>query len=209
MRTKSPIIIARMARYKHAVERLKMLGFSKVFSKYLGETVNATSVQIRKDFSIFGIKGSKRGGYNVDELLEQLTVTLGGKNENKIIVVGCGNLGTSLLNYRGFNQKHFDILATFDIDPAKINNDEKIPTLPLDQLENFIKKESIKTAIITVPEQEAQSIYDRLLKCGIRGIMNFAPIQLKSTGECVVNNVNLYVELESILYFVNNPENEE
>ncbi len=209
MGTKSSVIISRMARYKYALQRLKKLGFVKIFSDYLGETVNVTSVQVRKDFSLFGIKGNKRGGYNIDELLEQLNEVLGAETINDIIVVGTGNLGTALLNYRGFGKNNFIIRAAFDIDPAKFNEKETIPVYPMDQLEEYLAKTGIHTAILAVPEAAAQQIYDQLTNAGIKGILNFAPIQLKTNNKCMVNNVNLCVELESILYFVNHtPINE-
>ncbi|MBD3315414.1 MAG: redox-sensing transcriptional repressor Rex [Chitinivibrionales bacterium] len=196
-------VISRLSRYKNALNRFQSLGFVKIFSDYLAEAVGVTSSQVRKDFSLFGIHGNKRGGYQIDALLERLNEILGKNELQRVILVGAGNLGSALIKYKNFEKDGVKIVAAFDIDPAKHGDRDSIPVLPLDDMQRFIAEQGIKTAILAVPDVAAQPILDRLTSCGIKGVLNFAPIQLKAEGRCVVNHVNLELELENLIYFVN------
>lgn len=195
--------IIRLCRYKNALIRFRKLGFVKVFSDNLGDAVGVTPSQVRKDFSMFAISGHKRGGYRVGELLESIYRILGKDKLNKVIVVGAGNIGLALMKYRGFEKENIKIVASFDIDPAKTSEKNDIPVLPLSRLDDFIKKNGVKIGIIAVPDIAAQHVADLMISSGVRGILNFAPIQLRSKEDIVINNVNLGMELENIIYFVN------
>lgn len=196
-------VISRLSKYKHALQRFKSLGFEKIFSEYLAETVGCTSSLVRKDFSMFGITGNKRGGYNIDNLLEKLSCTLGKSAVQQVIIVGAGNLGRALLNYKGFELDGIKFTACFDIDPSKQNPSQKIPVLPMSELETFVKINQIEIAVIAVPDIVAQEVFDQLVQVGIKGVLNFAPTQLRTDKPCYINNINLEMELESIIYFVN------
>lgn len=195
--------IIRLSRYKNSLNRLRTLNFVRVFSDNLADAAGVTAAQVRKDFSLFGITGNRRGGYKVDELADQLNKILGKDQLHEFIMIGVGNLGRSLLHYPGFERSGINIAAGFDIDPAKYNRDGKPPVLPLDQLGEVIKTRDIKLAIIAVPDYAAQQVLELALSAGIKGILNFAPICLKAPGGCVVNNINLETELENLIYFVN------
>lgn len=195
--------VIRLSRYKNALYRLKSLGFIKVFSDNLADAVGVMPSQVRKDFSIFGISGNKRGGYQVDELIEQLNVILGKNVVQKVVIVGVGNIGTALMKYKGFEKEGIKIQAAFDIDPSKQNMHGEIPVLPLDELKAYIRDQKIRIGIIAVPDIAAQQAMDMLIQAGIRGVLNFAPISLRVPEDCVVNNVNLELELENVVYYVN------
>jgi redox-sensing transcriptional repressor len=195
--------IIRLSRYKNSLNRLRTLNFVRVFSDNLADAAGVTAAQVRKDFSLFGITGNRRGGYKVDELADQLNKILGKDQLHEFIMIGVGNLGRSLLHYPGFERSGINIAAGFDIDPAKYNRDGKPPVLPLDQLGEVIRTRDIKLAIIAVPDYAAQQVLELALSAGIKGILNFAPICLKAPGGCVVNNINLETELENLIYFVN------
>ncbi|KMQ50280.1 Redox-sensitive transcriptional regulator [Chitinispirillum alkaliphilum] len=195
--------ILRLSRYKNALHRFKSIGFVKIFSDYLADAVGVTSAQVRKDFSLFGISGNKRGGYHIDSLLEQLHEILGKNELQKVVIAGAGSLGSALIKYKNFEKEGIKLTAAFDIDPAKHNTKLSIPVYPLEKLHSFVQKNQIKIGIISVPEVAAQPTLDLMIKAGIRGILNFAPIQLKAPEDCVVNNVNLELELENLIYFVN------
>ncbi len=194
--------ILRFSRYKNALYRLQALGFVKVFSENLADAVGVTAALVRKDFSLFGITGNKKGGYQIDKLLERLNRILGKDRLEKVIVVGAGRLGSALMRYGGFEKEGIKIIAGFDIDPAKINRSLVVPVLPLKELKDFVKKEGIQIAVIAVPDIAAQGVADLLCSCGIKGILNFVPLQLKVKDGCIVNNVNLEIELENLIYFV-------
>lgn len=195
--------ILRLSRYKNSLYRFKSLGFFKIFSDYLADAVGVTSAQVRKDFSLFGISGNKRGGYQIDALLEKLNDILGKNELQKVIMAGAGNLGSALMKYKNFEKEGIKIVAAFDIDPAKHNAKMPVPVYPLDDLERYTKDNNIKIGIISVPDIAAQHTFDIMVKAGIKGVLNFAPIQLKAPEDCTVNNVNLELELENLIYFVN------
>lgn len=200
--------ILRLAKYKKALFRLKSLGFIKVFSENLADAIGVDSSQVRKDFSLFNITGSKKGGYLIDDLIEKLNTTLGKGEPEKVIIVGCGNIGSALMKYKGFQKDDIRIVAGFDSSSEKINKDSKIPIFPIEELDAFIKENKIKTGILATPDLVAQQIVDNMIKSGIKGILNFAPIHLRVPENIVVSNVNLEVELETVIYYVNELEKE-
>jgi redox-sensing transcriptional repressor len=195
--------IIRLSRYKNALYRLQALGFVKVFSDNLADAVGVTASQVRKDFSIFDICGNKKGGYQIESLLEKLNSILGKDQLQKVIVVGGGHIGSALMRYRGFEKEGIKIIAGFDIDPAKINRSNSIPVLPLEEVKAFIKTHGIRIAILAVPDIAANTAVELISAAGIKGILNFAPLRLKSPDGCIINNVNLEIELENLIYFVN------
>jgi redox-sensing transcriptional repressor len=195
--------IIRLSRYKNALRRLKSLGFVKVFSDNLSDAIGVTSSQVRKDFSLFGIAGNKRGGYNIDELIERLNYILGKSETQKVILAGAGKIGTALMKYKGFEKEGIKIVAAFDIDPSKFYSDSSIPVLPMQDIKDFIKNNDIKIGIIAVPETAAQQVLNEMLGAGIKGILNFSPITFKPTETCEINNVSLVSELEKVIYFIN------
>jgi len=197
------LCIMRLSKYKSALYRLKSLGFVRIFSDNLADAVEVTSSQVRKDFSIFDISGNKRGGYKIDELIEKINTILGKDELQKVVIVGLGKLGSALTQYTGFEKEGIKIVAAFDIDALKFKRKEKTPVLPLEDLPEFVRKNNIKIGIITVPATSAQQAVDIMLSTGIKGILNFAPIQLRGNDDCLINNVNLEVELENLIYFVN------
>ena len=195
--------IIRLSRYKNSLYRLKTLGFVKVFSDNLADAIGVTAEQVRKDFSLFGISGNKRGGYQVDALIEKLNSILGKDRMQKVIVVGLGHIGTALTKYRGFEKEGIKICAAFDIDPLKHNRESEIPVLPLEELKGYVKSNGTGIGIIAVPDIAAQQAADLMVSAGIKGLLNFAPIRLRIPEDVVVNNVNLELELENVIYFVN------
>ncbi len=182
---------------------MKTSGCQKVFSNDLAEAIGANSSQVRKDFSLFGISGNKRGGYGIHELMDQLD-TLFNKNQmRKIIVVGVGNIGRALMNYESFARELILIEAAFDIDPMKYDREALIPVLPMEELQDYITHNKIKMAIIAVPYFAAQQVFDLMSAAGIRGVVNFSPVSLKTPEDVFVNNVNVQLEIDIVHYFVN------
>ncbi len=207
--------ILRLSRYKNALKRLKALGFVKVFSGNLADAAGVTSSQVRKDFSMFGITGNRRGGYKVDELITRIREILGKDEIQKVVIVGSGNIGNALLRYRGFEAGGIRVVAGFDIDPSKYQRHGEVPILPLEEFQSFVQEHNIKVGILAVPDVAAHHVSEIMIAAGIQGILNFAPIQLRGADGVVVRNINLEVELENLVYFVNaakkkqsEPENE-
>lgn len=195
--------VIRISRYRNALYRLKALGFVKVFSDNLADAVGVLPSQVRKDFSIFGFSGNKRGGYQVEELIAKMNSILGKEQVQKVVVAGAGNIGMALMKYAGFEKEGMRIVACFDNNPSKINREALVPILPIEELKNFIQDNHIKIGIIAVPDIAAPQALDLMSEAGIKGILNFAPIRLRGTEDCVINNVNIELELENLIYYVN------
>lgn len=190
-----------MSQYRNAIIRLKTLNFVRIFSDNLADAAGTTAAQVRKDFSIFGITGNRRGGYLVEDLLKQLDKILGKDHIQEIILVGVGNIGRALMQYPGFEKSGIKIVAGFDIDPAKYNEQTNVPILPLERIHDYIVSHNIKHGIIAVPDYAAQQVLELMKSAGIKGVLNFAPICLRESTNCTVNNINLLTELENIIYF--------
>lgn len=194
--------LKRIFLYRSRLQRLKLMGVEKVFSYTLANETGVTSDQVRKDFSEFNITGNKRGGYNINELLEIMEKLFHRDKDNNIVLIGMGNMGLALSKYNKFVQRHMNIVATFDIDPFKQKIKSGIPVYSMNRLKEIIDRFNVKVAILAVPEISAQEVADELIRYGITGILNFAPVLLKVPPEIIINNVNLCDELESVIYYV-------
>jgi redox-sensing transcriptional repressor len=183
------------------------MGVEKVFSFTLANETGVTPDQVRKDFSEFNIKGNKRGGYDINDLLEKMEKLFHRNKDNNIVLIGMGNMGLALSKYSKFVQRNMNIVATFDIDPFKQKMRSGIPVYSMSRLQEIIDRFRVKVAILAVPEISAQEVADELIRYGITGIVNFAPVLLKVTPEVIINNVNLCDELESVIYYVHKQMN--
>jgi redox-sensing transcriptional repressor len=196
--------LKRIFLYRACLARLKMMGVEKVFSYTLANETGVSSDQVRKDFSEFNIKGNKRGGYDIDRLLETMETIFHRNKDHNIVLIGMGNLGLALSKYSKFVQRNMNIVATFDIDPFKQKIRSDMPVYSMSRLKEIIDRFRVKVAILAVPEISAQQVADELIRYGIKGIVNFAPVILKVPPDAIINNVNLSDELESVIYYVHN-----
>jgi redox-sensing transcriptional repressor len=178
------------------------MGVKRVYSYHLAEETSVSPDQVRKDFSEYGIRGNKREGYDVDIMLTRMEEIFFKDIDHNMIVVGMGNIGLALVNYNRFIDRRINIVATFDIDPSKQTGRSDIPIYRMDRLQEIIERFSLRVAIIAVPDISAQSVCDKLVACGITGIVNFAPVILKVPDHVIMNNVNLSDEIESVIYCV-------
>ncbi|MBN1108535.1 MAG: redox-sensing transcriptional repressor Rex [Bacteroidales bacterium] len=194
--------LKRIFMYRSCLMRLKMIGVEKVYSYTLADETGVTADQVRKDFSEYGITGNKKGGYEVNDLIEKLEKIFHRNKDHNIVLIGMGNIGTSLSRYNNFIHRNMNIVATFDIDPFKQKTRSEIPVYAMSRLKEIIDRFRVKVAIIAVPEISAQEVADELIQAGIKGIINFAPVLLKTPGDVIVNNINLCDELESVIYYV-------
>jgi redox-sensing transcriptional repressor len=138
----------------------------------------------------------------VDELIGEMEYIFHKNGRQNIIVVGRGNIGSSLANYERFIHRQINIVATFDIDPSKQRIRSEIPVYTMERIKEIIERFNVRTAIIAVPDLAAQGVCDQLVNYGIQGIINFAPVILKVPDNIIVNNVNLSDEIESVIYCV-------
>ncbi len=195
-------IIKRLSQYKKILQKLKSLGLVRVFSDNLSDALGISSSLVRKDFAACNITGKRRGGYVVDELIERLNTLLGKDQEQKIIIVGCGKLGSALMNHKGFASDQIRVSAGFDTDPQRVAPHAAVPIYALDRLESYIRENAIQVAVLTVPEEATQEMVEVLRKAGIHGILNFAAVPIKPASDCYIQNVNLALEVEKLFYMI-------
>src|SRR5919205_4281517 len=152
------IVIGRLPLYARSLRYLLSEGITSVSSQDLGERINVTAAQIRKDLSYFGEFGKQGIGYDVEKLLKHIERILGLTQEWAVALVGVGPLGLAIARYEGFRQHGIRIVALFDSDPSKIGTEiEGLPVLSTDQINRVVRENNIRLAIIAVPAESAQS----------------------------------------------------
>ncbi|MBN2616945.1 MAG: redox-sensing transcriptional repressor Rex [Spirochaetales bacterium] len=199
--------VTRFIKYNRILSQLKSLGMARVFSNNLGDALGIAPALVRKDFSRFNLPGNKRGGYEIDTLSEMLDELLCGRNLENMIIIGCGHIAKALINHGDFTKDGGKIVAGFDIFP----HDEKFKNIPIyknEILPTYVKEHNIKIAILTVPEDAAAVMYEKLLALDIKGVLNFTPVELKSCESCIVNNVNIGLEIKKLTYMVKSTFNQ-
>ena len=194
--------ILRLARYLRVLLKLKSLGFVKVFSNNLGDAIGVTPAVVRKDFSIIAIPGNKRGGYNIDKLLDYLGAVLGKNQPHDVVIAGCGKIGSALMEYKEFTKDGIRVAAGFDADPARVNTRANVPVYDIKDMTEFIRSRGITVGIIAVPDAAAAHVLELMTTAGIQAVLNFAPVELKCGGGCLIHNVNLGLEIENLFYLV-------
>lgn len=194
--------LRRIFLYHGLLVRLNTMGVTRVFSYTLAEGAGVTPAQVRKDFSEYGIRGNRRGGYLTASLLREMEALFNRDRISNVILVGMGNLGQALSKYGQFINRGINIVATFDIDPYKQKVRADSNVYPTGRLQEIIDRFRVTVAIIAVPDISAQEVCNELVNMGIRGIVNFSPVLLKVPVYAVVNNVNLSDEIESVILSV-------
>lgn len=197
--------VRRLSAYLRLLESSEARGLATISSEELASRGGTTSAQVRKDLSFFGSFGKRGLGYSVPELAGRLREILGLEKDWRVIIIGAGKIGAALAQYRGFRQRGFNILAAYDNNPEKIGKKlEGIPVRDIAQLERDIQRDSPDIVVLTVPSEEAQQVVDRIVKVGIKAILNFAPTQLQAPADVAVKNVNMAMELEGLSFALTN-----
>jgi redox-sensing transcriptional repressor len=197
--------VRRLSAYLRFLEDFEGRGLSTISSDELARRGGTTSAQVRKDLSFFGSFGKRGLGYSVPELAGRLREILGLGRQWKVIIVGAGKIGAALAQYRGFKQRGFQILAAYDAKPDKVGKTlEGIPVRDISQLEKDVQKEKPDIAVLAVPSENAQAVVDRIVRSGIKAILNFAPTQLQVPANVTVKTVNMAMELESLSFALTN-----
>ena len=200
------VTISRLSLYLRCLSQLEEEGVEVISSAELGRRCGINPAQIRKDLAYFGEFGTRGVGYYVRELKKDIKRIMGLDREWEVALVGVGNLGRALLSYQGFKRHGFRISVAFDkvIDEERKNAvPEGCELYPAERMQEIIKKKKIKIAIVAVHYSEAQKVVDDLVKAGIKGILNFAPVRLTVPKDVVLRHIDLGVELEVLTFFVN------
>ncbi len=201
MRKISDSTVRRLALYLRFLEQSAAQGLTTISSADLAQRGGTTPAQVRKDLSFFGSFGKRGLGYSVPELAAQMRDILGLKRTHRVVLVGAGKMGGALLHYQGFRQHGFDVSAIYDRDPKKIGSRwNGLVVRDIRHVEADLKKELVEIAILVTPGEAAQEVADRLVRAGIKAILNFAPVQLSVPCDVAVQTVNMALELETLSF---------
>ena len=197
--------VRRLSLYLRFLEDYEGRGLPTISSEELAGRGGTTSAQVRKDLSFFGSFGKRGLGYPVPELADRLREILGLKQRYQVGMIGAGKIGSALVQYRGFKQRGFAIVAVYDSSPEKIGRkwDGHI-VRDVAHLERDVFRDTPDIAVVTVPATDAQSVVDRLVRAGLRAILNFAPVQLQVPGDVTIRTVNMAMELEGLSFALTN-----
>src|SRR5437764_1960497 len=197
--------VRRLSAYLRFLEDFEARGLITISREELANRGATTSAQVRKDLSFFGSFGKRGLGYSVPELAARVREILGLGREWRVVIVGAGKIAAALAQYRGFRQRGFSILAAYDNNPEKIGRAlEGIPVRDIADLERDVQREKPDIVVLTVPGDEAQRVVDRVVRVGVKAILNFAPTQLQAPADVTVKTVNMAMELEGLSFALSN-----
>ena len=199
----SMAVIKRLPKYHRYLKELMRNDVDRISSKELGEKIGFTASQIRQDLNNFGDFGQQGYGYNVKELYKQISLILGLDKEYTGVIIGAGNLGQAIANYNRFSESGLSIDCIFDANPKLIGmRIRDIEIKDIDTLAQYLQEKNVDIGIICVPRINAQKVTDMLVKGGVKGIWNFAPVDLVVPNEVKVENVHLSESLLTLVYLM-------
>jgi len=193
--------IIRLSVYSRYLTQLDKKGVSSISSGEIAEGVGGSPAQVRKDLAYFGEFGTRGVGYNVKDLNQHIVRILGLNRNWKVIIVGAGNLGSALTQYKGFKERGFEITGIFDNDLNKVGLAVNgIPISPINKLKEIVQDNKVDIGIIAVPAPYAQDVADAMAESGIKAILNFAPVVISVPPDLELRNVDLAVNLEILTF---------
>ena len=205
----SVAVIKRLPRYYRYLGELLAHDVVRISSKELSERMGVTASQIRQDLNNFGGFGQQGYGYNVEYLYQEIGKILGLNQRHNLIIIGAGNLGQALANYVNFERRGFVFRGLFDNNPALYGKLIRgIEVQPMEKMEEFVKENNIDIAVLTIPKTEAVRVAEQLVTYGIKGIWNFAHVDLNVPEEIQVENVHLSDSLMKLSYNINRFQNQ-
>jgi redox-sensing transcriptional repressor len=194
--------VARLPIYLRALVEIAENDVSTVSSEALAEATGVNSAKVRKDLSHLGSYGTRGVGYDVAYLIHQIRRELGLTQHWPVVIVGIGNLGHALANYRGFAERGYRAAALLDVDPAKIGEGVAgMRIRPIEDLAQIARDNDGLIGVISTPASAAQQVADLMVEAGIRSILNFAPVALAVPEGVSVRKVDLAVELQILTYY--------
>jgi len=203
----SNAIIRRLPRYRRYLAELRNQGVKKISSNELSELIGYTASQIRQDLNTFGGFGQQGYGYSVDYLYKEINKILGLDREYKTVVVGFGNLGQAITNYTYYYKIGFNIIGLFDVNPRIIGlSINGVEVMDYSLLEDFVRDNGIDIGIICVNRENAQDVADTLVRGGVEGIWNFAPVDLDIPDDVAIENVHLSESLHTLSFQIRSKE---
>ena len=206
----SNAIIRRLPRYRRYLGHLQNKGIKKISSNELSELIGYTASQIRQDFNTFGEFGQQGYGYSVDYLYKEINKILGLDREYKTVIVGAGHLGQAITNYNYYYKIGFNTIGLFDANPAKVGSViNEVEVKSADEIVEFCKAENVDIGVICVNREGAQEVADKLVAGGVKGIWNFAPIDLEVPKTVALESVHLSDSLHALSFMIKSMNSEE
>lgn len=197
----SQAVIQRLPRYYRYLEELMEQGLERISSNELSKRMKLTASQIRQDLNNFGGFGQQGYGYRIQKLHDEIARILSLDEEHSMILIGAGHLGQALANYSNFQKRGFLLRAVFDVKPELIGTEVAgLKVLPMEELERVIDESGPRLAALCIPKDAALPVAERLVSLGIKGIWNFAPVDLELPEQVVVENVHLSESLMRLSY---------
>jgi len=199
------VVVERLPRYYRYFDWLEDKQVEKISSRALGEYMGASASQVRLDLSYFGDFGQQGYGYNVRKLKAEMERILSINRQTSFVIVGAGNIGRALTRYGAFKRAGFVLKGLFDVKP--LLSGEKINGVlihPVEELGAFVRDQGIDIGVIAVPREAANDIARVLVDSGIRGIFNFAPIDLEVSSRVPVENIHIIDKMLSLSFLIRN-----
>ncbi len=205
----SEATVSRLPAYYRALSQLADAAQVRVSSEELAALTGVSSAMLRKDLSHLGSYGTRGVGYEVEFLRYQISREMGLNHDWSVVIVGVGNLGRALAHYGGFGSRGFRVVALVDADQTLIGTKVKcgaegktveLLVHALSDLEDVIKETNARLGVVATPAESAQAVSDRLVKAGIRSILNFAPVHLSVPEGVDVRKVDLASELQILAF---------
>ena len=199
------VVVVRLPQYIRVLSLLLGEGTEVVSSRELGDVLQVTPAQIRKDLSYFGRFGKQGQGYSVKHLLEELKRIMGLDKRWNVGLVGVGRLGRAILSYPGLAPEGFQIVAAFDADRGIVGRIVgELRVQSLDELDETVVERNVSIGIVAVPSQHAQAVIDRLVECGVRAILNYAPIPPQPSKGVKIRNIDPVLSLQTMTFYLLN-----
>lgn len=197
------IVVARLPLYLRALTQMLEEGKEITSSQELGGRLGISSAQIRKDLSQFGEFGKQGTGYNIQFLAEQLRRILNVEDVWDIVLIGIGDLGRAIANYRGFVERGFRIVAIYDNDLGKIGQRVgKFTVKATDELAEDLRSSQVRMAMLAVPGGVAQEVTEGLVEAGIKSILCYAPTSLSVPQDVHVEYIDPVLHLQHMTYYL-------
>ena len=194
--------VARLPLYLRALADMSDAGQQSTSSEALAAATDVNSAKVRKDLSALGIGGRRGVGYDVAHLLHQIRNELGLTHDQPVLIAGVGNLGQALANYGGFGERGFEVVALVDSDQSRVGEQVAGHTVrDIAEMEQIVADEVVVIGMICTPASAAQQVADRMVACGIRSILNFAPTLVSVPEGVRVRRVDLSVELQILAFY--------
>ncbi len=200
----SNAVIKRLPRYRRYLKELRKKGVDKISSNEFSSLIGYTASQIRQDLNNFGGFGQQGYGYSVDGLYHEISAILGLDKQYKMVIVGAGNLGQAIVNHTYYYKSGFIVSAIFEVNPKliglKIND---IEVMDYENIVEYVEENEIDIGIICTTMDAAQEVADKLCFAGVKGLWNFASVDIETPSHVAIENVHITDSLYSLAYHIN------